>query len=252
MLPIRDYFFHHTTAGQGLRPDWEARWQAAVPLVKTLLNNGTIIGVFVGDELVWNCLPVANLTAAVTAARASLPRGSAVIWTNEAAMLQSPHNVCNRSQTFEYEIPAGLDWFSVDLYHMNGKVDGWVIAHVKAYYEQWIFPRLGAEQRAALVPGAFGSNVNHYPNGTYVCDRQCYDAAGVADAADYASWAMADERVAAVLPWNWAGCASCNGSRWTPPHTCCMDEIGCRDMPGQRAAWQRIGQQIIAPPTRGL
>ena len=68
-----------------------------------------------------------------------------------------------------------------------------------------MFPSMSSEQRAILVPGSFGSNVNHYPNGTYVCDKQCYDQMCAHDANDFATWAAADDRVAGVFPWNWGG-----------------------------------------------
>lgn len=42
---------------------------------------------------------------------------------------------------------------------------------MRGYYEKLIFPNMTAEQKAMLVPGSFGSNVNHYPNGTYICDK---------------------------------------------------------------------------------
>ena len=51
-------------------------------------------------------------------------------------------------------------------------------------------------------------------------------------------------KVAAIAPWNWGGCPTCNGSRFTPPHTCCMDEIGTKDQPLARAAWIKIGKEI--------
>ena len=54
-----------------------------------------------------------------------------------------------------------------------------------------------------------------------------------------------DDRVAGVLTWNYGGCAACNGSHWTPPHTCCMDEIGTKDMPKALAAWQSVGRKLI-------
>ena len=38
----------------------------------------------------------------------------------------------------------------------------------------------GAEGR-----GAFGSNVNHYPNGTVICDKECYDTMCAQDAEDF-------------------------------------------------------------------
>ena len=37
-----------------------------------------------GDELVWNCLPPADLETAANAVRADFPRGSAILWYNEA------------------------------------------------------------------------------------------------------------------------------------------------------------------------
>ena len=117
--------------------------------------------------------------------------------------------------------------------------------------------------------GAFGSNVNHYPNGTVICDKDCYDTMCAQDAEDFytvrllllhsklhkrrlkavlacAQWGKADSRVAAIAPWNWGGCASCNGSRFTPSHTCCMDELGAREQPLTRAAWTKIGKAIKA------
>ena len=36
--------------------------------------------------------------------------------------------------------------------------------------------------------GAYGSHVNHYPNGTYVCDNHCYDTMCAKDAVDYYTW----------------------------------------------------------------
>ena len=100
-------------------------------------------------------------------------------------------------------------------------------------------------QRAILVPGSFGSDVNHFPNGTYVCNRSCYDDMCARDADDFYAWASTDDRVAGVLTWNYGGCAACNGSHWTPPHTCCMDEIGTKDMPKALAAWEAVGRKLI-------
>jgi len=65
-----------------------------------------------------------------------------------------------------------------------------------------------------------------------------------ADAVDFYAWAKSDPKVAAIAPWNWGGCPTCNGSRFTAPHTCCMDEIGTKDQPLTRAAWIKIGKEI--------
>eukprot|EP00041_Stephanoeca_diplocostata_P009129 m.139260 g.139260 ORF g.139260 m.139260 type:complete len:61 (+) comp17613_c0_seq3:124-306(+) len=40
-------------------------------------------------------------------------------------------------------------------------------------------------------------------------------------------------------------CPDCNGSRFTPPHTCCADEIGTVDQPLERSIWDKIGKDIL-------
>ena len=57
--------------------------------------------------------------------------------------------------------------------------------HVGGFYEKNIFPNLTASQKVMLVPGSFGSDVNHYPNGTEICNRTCYDAMCAKDAEDF-------------------------------------------------------------------
>eukprot|EP01043_Picozoa_sp_COSAG02_P097113 COSAG02_NODE_33355_length_501_cov_0.902985_1_plen_159_part_10 len=49
-----------------LCPDYEARWTALLnTTIRPMLAEGSIMGVNLGDELCWSCLPYSNLTAAV-------------------------------------------------------------------------------------------------------------------------------------------------------------------------------------------
>lgn len=121
---------------------------------------------------------------------------------------------------------------------MNGPVKGWVDTYPRHYYETTIFPNLTAHQSAVLVPGSFGSHVNRDVNNSQ------YDVMCAQDAHDFYAWASTDPRIVGMTVWNWGGCAGCNGSRWTPPHTCCMDEVGTKDQPLARAAWTAIGKDI--------
>ena len=224
-----------------LQADWRARIAALAAAATPLFASGAALGYNLGDELVWNCLAPSNLTLVADAVRSVCTRPGCAVWYNEAAVFHTPAftDSCGNAVT-DYGIPAALDWFSTDIYHMDGAVDGWVDARVRGFYDAWIFPNLTSTQSVILVPGSFGSNVNHFPNGTYVCDVTCYDRMIAQDATDFAAWAREDARVVAVLPWNWQGCAACNGSRWTPPHTCCMDELGTDVMPMAAAAWQTL------------
>ena len=83
LLSTFDVFLYYTDHVQ-LKVEWEAQWEAYVPLAAQLLANGTILGFNLGDELVWQCLSVANVTTVASAVRAKFPRGGAVIWYNEA------------------------------------------------------------------------------------------------------------------------------------------------------------------------
>ena len=225
-----------------LQDGWRAQLSALAASAAPLFASGAVIGYNLGDELIWNCLAPVNLTLVADAVRGVCPVGSCIVWYNEAAVFHTPDftDSCGNG-VVDYAIPRALDWFSVDIYHVDGLVAGWVDTFVRGFYDAWVFPNLTDTQSVALVPGSFGSNVNHYPNGTFVCDVMCYDLMISHDAVDFAAWAREENsRVAAVLPWNWQGCPSCNGSRWTPPHTCCMDELGTDVMPMAAAAWRTL------------
>ena len=234
-----------------LQPQWREQLAALIAAAAPLQQQGAVLGFNLGDELVWNCLAPANLSLVASAVRAQCPRGSCTLWYNEAAVFKGPStpfsDSCGNPVT-DWAIPAALDLFSTDIYHMDGLVEGWVADRVRGFYDSFVFPFLAPGQRVVLVPGSFGSDVNHYPNGTYVCDRACYDAMCAHDAVDFGAWAAQDERVAGVFPWNWHGCPACNGSRWTPPHTCCMDELGTSVMPRTAAAWEALFAPAAAPP----
>eukprot|EP01046_Picozoa_sp_COSAG06_P013804 COSAG06_NODE_841_length_11989_cov_4.537763_16_plen_456_part_00 len=242
------WYYPKHARGFRLRPDVASSWAAVEQVAAELLANSSIVGFNLGDELVWNCLPPDELHHAVDLIRKSFPRGQAIIWYNEATpVLSDGISQCNRTaaQPMQpYTIPSGLDWFSIDMYHTDGPQQGWVTSHVRKFYQEQIYPNLTAGQRALLVPGAFGSNVNRYPNGSWVCNNTCYDEMCALDAAEYYSWAKEDPRVVAIAPWNYNGCPSCNGSKWTPPHTCCMNELGAKVQPRTLAAYERIGLEI--------
>jgi hypothetical protein len=244
LLSLYDTFFTSAPSRMILAPNWQQAWSSMADSAEPYLKSGVLLGFNLGDELVWNCLAPSNLTIVANAVRQRFPRNSAIIWYNEATPpISAGVDGCGHSFK-DYSIPAALDWFSTDIYHMDGVVTGWVDRWVRSFYDQYIFPHLTPNQSVILVPGSFGSDVNHYPNGTYVCDRACYDIMCAHDAADFMAWANSDARVAGVFPWNWAGCPSCNGSRWTPPHTCCMDELGTRVQPRTRDAWQHLALQL--------
>ena len=238
LLLVYDAFFMSVPNQIILRPDWLSSWEALATQAAPLIASGDLYGFNLGDELVWNCLDPVNLTIAANAVRSSFPPSSgAILWYNEATPpLQFDYDGCGHKNV-NFSIPLALDIFSTDLYHMNGPVVGWVENNVKSFYETYIYPRLSSSQKVMLVPGSFGSTANIYPNGSYICDQHCYDVMCALDANDFYTWAQADPRVVAVMPWNWQGCPGCK--------ECCKDELGTNVQPLATAAWSAIGQKII-------
>lgn len=52
-----------------------------------------------------------------------------------------------------FGIPSALDWFSTDIYHMDGEVSGWVDQWVKSFYEMLIYPNMTDEQQVGRASG---------------------------------------------------------------------------------------------------
>lgn len=68
------------------------------------------------------------------------------------ALLQPPisgdFDSCG-NEKLGFRIPEALDWFSTDIYHMDGQVEGWVSQNVKSFYETLIYPNITEEQQVS-------------------------------------------------------------------------------------------------------
>ena len=100
-----------------LCPGYEARWKQLLnSTILPMLAEKSIMGVNFGDEICWSCTPYSNLTAAVDLVRHDLPRGSAILYYNEAyPVLQ--RGICQEFPSgrgkLEYpKVPDGIDWVS--------------------------------------------------------------------------------------------------------------------------------------------
>jgi len=128
LLDVQDTFF----CGNRLCADYKARWAAVrVTVVRPMLHDKSLFGVFFGDELCWSCLSWQNLTSAVDAVRADLPRGDAILYYNEAYPVFA-YGKCSTGGDFDKNrtnftyphVPTGLDWISLDYYPDEGTLKG--------------------------------------------------------------------------------------------------------------------------------
>jgi hypothetical protein len=105
-----------------LCPDYESRWKKLLESsIRPMLAEGSIMGVNFGDELCWSCTPYDNLTAAVNLVRRDLPRGTAILYYNEAypvvqegkCQLPAKQNGSSFGRMDYPKVPDGIDWISV-------------------------------------------------------------------------------------------------------------------------------------------
>ena len=243
------YLWSGTRDGKpGLRliHNWKELWHTETPKYRALLNNGTISGFFLGDELMWNGFQYHQLVEWSNLIRATFP--NAWIWENEAVpSYNCPISVSlNTTRTCSGPgapccdlqarivsapvIPPAISSQSIDLYRWDsGSPSAFEL--VKGYYKTHLVPRLSSNQSLFLVPGSAAST--HNP----ICNLTCYEDLVSTQAWDFYNWAQeADSRITGMVPWNWNNCSGCVKFH---------DEIGTIAMPKARKAWKEIGEKIL-------
>ena len=148
-------------SGHRLFPDWRERWAALAAELGPWVANGTVSGLFIGDELCWGGLPFTDLVDMATAiANTTWPAPSngmgpqsqrtsrPIVHYNEAkgAVVDDKDwqgNIVNFTH-----VPLGVDWVSFDFYNPPpGET-------VRQWYEASLYPKMATHQRVLLVPDA--------------------------------------------------------------------------------------------------
>lgn len=241
----------------GLRPDWIESWAVAFAELQPHLLAGRVAGVFLGDELAWNCIPYSNITAAADLVRASIPRGQGIIYYNEAWPPFAAdgqrlwRHMCAHVELLEYpRVPASLDWFSIDYYPDEGTFAGAV-----KLVRQSVYPLMSAEQSLVLVPPAYGAGnaslssllccAAHTRDGPNVdCHAVCATAMLEWALAAY-DWARTDSRIVGIAPWRMDG-APVVDNQCTTVYACNASFApGLVYMPDVLDVYRSIGAEIV-------
>ena len=168
-----------------LFPDYQSRWNNAVPKLVQLLKDQKILGFFAGDEMICSNKAVGPTNTMIDTIRATFSKGKAIIWINECG------------STFrEHSMPANADWVSLDHYRSSKDED--YIGKVKNDYDEAIFKKLHDGQRVVVIPG-----VGHPKDNFKICDDKCTAALELKDAKDMVEWAHDDGRIAGIMPYAW-------------------------------------------------
>lgn len=215
------------------------------------------MGVFLGDEVCCHVPKCLNATIAPVARRirakyAGANKSKLFIWSNEcdSSIIGGPdHNANQPLPLLPGAIPQEIDIFSVDIYagFGNDTFPGSheVLSNVSTFYNNEIFPRMVAEQRAFVVPGFFGCS--NYKT----CGTLKQQEARLRDKlAAYKNFLATEPRVVGVAPWHadnrgHAGCsvdvkAKCND---------CDMMLGAEAFPTLLQEWHAFGTEIVQNAT---
>eukprot|EP00039_Didymoeca_costata_P015627 m.269978 g.269978 ORF g.269978 m.269978 type:complete len:330 (+) comp16260_c0_seq2:38-1027(+) len=245
LLHVRDVFFD----GDMLRADWEQRWESTFAQLSPAIANGAAMGVFLGDELAWSCIPLSNISAVASRVRVDIPRGKGIIYYNEAfppfvpdgmKMWQTQCPKTPAAQLSYSQAPEALDWLSIDYYPDEGTVEG-AIKLVQGY----VYPKMSSDQYFLFVPPAYGAgndtlreqlccNQNTRDGPNPECNANCTSAMIQWAVACY-NWARNDTRIVGLNPWHWTGAAVAN-ARFEP---------GLSNLPTVLDMYKKIGQEIV-------
>jgi hypothetical protein len=217
--------------GHSLRANVTAVWKEAAEQLRPLVQAGSVMGAFLGDELLWGGLSYPDLVAAVRLVRGSFPPPF-IIYANEALpVLQDDVNA--KGQKVHYaKVPDGQDWLSIDFYSFrvhdstNKSAESYYSRVLENVYKTNIYPKMSATQFAVLVPGSYAplwpASCQHYngcPAHTAAdgCGTCCinpgypwqnfsiadYDETMAKVAWEFWDWSQRDEKVVGIAPWHY-------------------------------------------------
>lgn len=170
---------------KSLGKDWRASLDELMAELKPLFANGTLVGIFLGDEI--NCagVPYADLDALASGVKASAAahgiEPAPIVYTNECRVVEKWNAT-----------PAALDILSIDIYDYKNTSNEVPLA--KATYEKYIFPILRPHQGAMVVPGTFWCTES---------SAASQDAGMAAKMGDYFAWLKQETRLIGLNPWHY-------------------------------------------------
>eukprot|EP01084_Bolivina_argentea_P262873 444732_1 len=187
-------------------PDWSSNLKAVTSMIQPYIDNKTVIGYFIGDELVCHGVKFDDLTAIVDQIRGAAGN-DIYIYENECFDSFYPN------RTFSWKsIPDGLNWVSGDYYDMTDGTNEYLT--VKQIYTEFVFPMLkktkyGYNQQAVFVPGVFACNTSQD-----VMDENSKEI--VIALNDMYSWAQNEPKLAGFNPWHFKNVSSNGNSNFVP------------------------------------
>ena len=169
-------------ANKGLYPDWYTNVKQTVELIKPLMMEGVVKGVFLGDEQICGGHQTGDQVEMVAETFRYYLGDSAIIYMNECAGADS---------SFTRGIPSSLSYYSVDIYDKGIQE----VIRVREYYEKNIFPKLQNNTKVFIVPGIFGNPTQPIkPQQELLLQKL----------ESYREWVNNETRIAGINPWHYS------------------------------------------------
>ncbi len=172
-----------------LFPDYQRRWDAAVPFLARLLREEKILGFLTGGERVTHNTTCSTWSILANTVRASFPVSTgAVIFANEG-ISTFQDKLC--------DVPAAYDWISMDYFRADAGTG--YVAGLRRLYETVLYPRLAPHQKAVVLP-----QTGQVFDVGVVCNDTCTAELELQDAHDTVQWSRDDARLAMIAPYAWS------------------------------------------------
>eukprot|EP00463_Aulacantha_scolymantha_P002486 TRINITY_DN3237_c0_g1_i1.p1 TRINITY_DN3237_c0_g1~~TRINITY_DN3237_c0_g1_i1.p1 ORF type:complete len:227 (-),score=14.73 TRINITY_DN3237_c0_g1_i1:2-682(-) len=215
--------FQRSHKPYGLFPNWLTVVDNFISEIKPDIQNGTFIGVFMGDEICCSGVPLSNLTSVADYLRTGLGP-TAILYTNE----------CSVMETWPM-VPESLDFISIDFYDEHNTNGTHEVELNWNYYNKVIYPKLHSHQGVLFVPGIFASDPVHCTEGNVSCplDKQAEQIVIKLDG--FFKWAKTDTRVAGFNPWHFSNRSHAQLHGWWD------QRLGAVSMPTVMAKLEEIG-----------
>ena len=267
-----------------LGPQWEETLELLVQRdIKPGIENGTLAGVFLGDELCCEDMPTRTgmecwetvIAPVADKLRALLGKGNGKIYTNECGGEQMFNSTMIKNG---WKMPASLDIVSTDAYSgwlppgakcpdadkcpwspsqpcfntsglcPQGSTDPAVseVSGMKTFIDKSIIPAMHPHQRFLAVPGTFGCHALDANNITSPMSNASSAAAVVAKLDAWMKYARTEPRIIGFNPWHWDARQVQVGAFGSP----CDMQVGASEYPSVVAKLAEIGHEIIQQPPK--
>ena len=233
-------FYRSPTAG--VCPKWSSNLNYWISQIEPFIDNKTINGYFIGDELCCHGLNYTYFKSIVTSIRESIGN-KPIIMANECV------GTFNSNHNYKWtEIPDGLNYISADYYDMGNGTNEYIF--IKNLYQKYIFPLLktaennkyGFDQKCVFVPGVFACNSS-------INEMNINSENIIITLNDMFEWGKSEDRIAGFNPWHFDNRSNNAGPSKFVPQGCMtgVDTLapGAISMPNVVQKLKEIGQYIL-------